>query len=73
MAIYVNPEDQKKLDSLRIALSVTTIDLTEVKANDPVSQAKKNAVIKGLAAIRKNLDDLGLVHTIQKGQQRAAS
>ena len=64
MTLYISPEDQKTVDSLRIALSQAGVDLTEVFTHDVNSQKKRSSVLEQLDQMRKQMDALGLVHTM---------
>lgn len=71
MTVFISPEDQKKVDELRIALSMAAVDMTEIYTHDVNSRKKKAAVGAQLDYIRKRLDELGITHTIARTQDNA--
>lgn len=71
MTLFINPEDRKTVDELRIMLAQITVDMTEVFTHDANSQKKKTAVLVELAGMRKTMDALGLTHSMSAGNGNA--
>lgn len=64
---FISMAEQKKINDLRMELSMTMINLSEVVVHDSESRRKKSHAIEGIRTIGKHLDDLGLRHSKVSG------
>ncbi|MBI5550717.1 MAG: hypothetical protein HY911_04355 [Desulfobacterales bacterium] len=66
MPLYVNSEDQKTVNEIRITLAQVLIDLGGIRVSDEYSHRTRSAMIGEMRKVNQMMDSIGMQHSFSK-------
>ncbi|MDA8141068.1 MAG: hypothetical protein M0036_20680 [Desulfobacteraceae bacterium] len=66
MAVFVNSDDQKTVNEIRITMAQVMVDLGGIRVSDEYSHRQRSAMIGEMRKINHMMDSIGMQHSFSK-------